>query len=276
MNSTVRFNVGGREVEIYLTDCYKSSKLTSIISEYPTLDNIVFLNHNPDAFGVVVDFLRYGRILVPPSICGNTVELVFDDLGIDLLSNQRHELRNQQPVDATKTEPSKTEDGFYDEGPPQYMPMFAEKGAALQMEKQNTGYSDTSSLVDQLTITVQQKIADLILRTIRPRITSQALQGAFRTTCVLLPSSAAGGVLMSEFPHSNYTEMIYLDNELERFLTQPEVERRFECELMSSLEIPIKFEKKNVFFRSENEFGIAQTTTTRALVIYFELGRQLA
>jgi hypothetical protein len=276
MASTVRFNVGGREFEIHVADCYKSSKLSSIVSEYPSPGNIVFLNHNPDAFGVVVDFLRYGRILIPPSVCAGTVELIFDDLGIDLLRNQRQELRSQEPSDSTKTRPPMIGDGLYDEGPPQYTPMYAEKGAPLQMEKQNTGYPDTSNLVDQLTITVQQKITDLILSTIRPRITSQALQGAFRTTCVLLPSSAHGGALMSEFPHSNYTEMIYLDNDLERFLTQPEVERRFEYELMNSLEIPIKFEKKDVFFRSENEFGIAQTTTMRALVIYFELGRQLA
>ena len=270
MASTIRFNVGGREFEIYLSDCCKVPGLSTSITKDRRRDNIVFLNHNPDAFGVVVDFLRYDRILVPPSVCAKTVELIFDDLCIPLSGAQRRELGN-----AAKTKSATFEDGMYDEMPPQYSTMHLEKDAPLQMEKRNTGDSETSSLFDQLTITVQQKVTDIIHTIIRPRITSQALQGAFRTTCVLLPSTAKDGVMMSEFPHSNYTEIIYLDEELERFLTQPEVERRFEDELMDSFGVPIKTEKKDVFFRNENEFGIAQTTTTRALVIYFELGRLL-
>jgi hypothetical protein len=269
--TTVRFNVGGREFEIYLADCYKSLRLSTFISEYRGKDDVVFLNHNPDAFSVVIDYLRYGRILVPPSVCPKTVQLVFDDLDIQLLYSQRIELQ-----DEGKISPAAIEVSPFDDVPPQYTPAQSERAVLPQKETQKTGHSDTTNLVDQLTITVHQKITDLILSTIRPRIASQALQGAFRSSCVLLPSSAKHGVIMSEFPQSNYTEMVYLDKDLERFLTQPEVERRFESELRHSLEVPIKFEKKDVFFRSENEFGIAQTTTTQALVIEFELGRQLA
>lgn len=267
----MRFNVGGKEFEIYLADCCKSPRLSTFISEHRSRDDVVFLNHNPDAFGVVVDYLRYGRILVPRSVRAKTVELVFDDLCIQLLYSQRMELRN-----VGETRSVMNGDRLHDDIPPQYTPMQSEKSSPLQTETQKSELSDTSkNLVDQLTITVHQKITNLILGTIRPRITSQALRGAFRTTCVLLPSSAQTGVIMSEFPQSNYIEMIYLEQDLERFLTQPEAERLFEYELGNSLEVPFKFEKKDVFFRSENEFGIAQTTTTQALVIDFELGRQL-
>lgn len=267
----MRFNVGGRVFEIYPLDCEKSVTLRQWASEYRHGEKDVFMNHNPDAFGVVIDYLRYGRILVPPSVCAKTVELVFDDLEIELSDSQRMDLLGE-----TKTRSAVSEARLYDDVPPQYTPIYSEKTGHPYMETQKTGSSEATNLVDQLTITVHQKITDLIFNTIRPVITSQALQGAFRTTCVLLPSSARHGVMMSEFPQSSYTETIYLDKDLERFLTQPEAERRFEHELRHSLEVPIKFEKKDVFFRSENEFGIAQTTTAQALVIEFELGRQLA
>ena len=80
---------------------------------------------------------------------------------------------------------------------------------------------------------------------------------------------------MSEFPTSSFTETVYLEKESEKFLGQPEVMRRFEFALRQSLEVPMTFKRQDLFFRSENEFGVYGTTTIQALVIEFELGRQL-
>jgi len=77
---------------------------------------------------------------------------------------------------------------------------------------------------------------------------------------------------MSEFPSSTFTELVYLDPDMEKFLRQPPVMGRFQDALRRSLEVPMTFGRKEVFFRSENEFGILGTTTIDAIIIDFELG----
>ena len=258
--STVTFNIGGKHFTISKACVYKSARLTNLLA-FESLD-IHFLDYNYDAFAVVLDFLRHDRILVPPTVNAKTVELILDDLEIELSSKDREALSTN-----TCSSSSLSETDF----PPQYSPTLNQN--FLGADK--TGQPDTSNLVDQLAITVHQKIADLIISTIRPRITSQALQGAYHTTYVLLPSDVKTCVLMSEFPNSTFTEMVYLEKEVEKFLGQAEVLRRFESALKESLEVPMTFRRQEVFLRSENEFGVYGTMTIHALVIEFELGRQL-
>jgi hypothetical protein len=126
------------------------------------------------------------------------VELIFDDLGISLNNQERTELRGEKQLGS---------DDYDDDSPPQYSSM-AKEGIRItpNSNDEKTGNTDTVNLVNQLLITVQHKIADLIINTIRPCITSQALQGSYHTTYVLLPANVQDGVLMSEFPKSNFTE----------------------------------------------------------------------
>jgi hypothetical protein len=255
--STITLNVGGKEFTISKAHVYKSARLTNLLA-FESSD-AHFLDYNYDAFAVVLDFLRHDRILVPATVNSKTVELILDDLEVKLSLEDREALSTNHGTSSDT------------EFPPQYSSTVNEK----YLLANKTDQLDTSSLVDQLAITVHQKIADLIISTIRPRIATQALQGAYRTTYVLLPSDVKNEVLMSEFPNSTFTEMVYLEKEVEKFLGQPEVLRRFEFALKESVEVPMKFKRQEVFFRSENEFGIYGTMNTQALVIEFELGRQL-
>ena len=258
--SIVKFNVGGKEYAISRDLLHKSPTLTALCS-YKEDGGPIFLDHNYEAFAIALDFLRYNRVLVPPSINPKTVEFILDDLGVSLDHRDRESLSTATYQIAPNS--------FGDEPLPQYTPLPIDKKSPL-----TAGSSDTTNPVDQFVITVEQKIADLIMGTIRPRITSQALQGAYKTTYVLLPEHVKSGVLMSEFPQSNFTEMVYLEKDVERFLRQPEVMRRFEGELKKNLEVLMTFERKDVFLRSENDFGIYGTTTIEALVIEFTLGRR--
>lgn len=257
--STITVNVGGKEFTISKAFVYKSPRLTNLLVFESSEAH--FLDYNYDAFAIALDFLRYDRILVPPTVNGKTVELILDDLGVKLSSKDREALSNN----------SGSSSFFESEFPPQYSPTFNEKPPVAD----KTGQSNTHNLDDQLAIAVHQKIADLILSTIRPRIANQAYQGTYHTTYVLLPSDVKNSVLMSEFPNSTFTEMVYLEKEMEKFLGQPEVLRRFEFALKESLEVPMTFRRQEVFFRSENEFGVYGTMTIQALVIEFELGRHL-
>lgn len=260
--STVRFNVGGKEYAISTSNVYKSEKLSRLLSTRGNEKNVIFLDHNYEAFSVVLDYLRYHRFLIPPTVCRKAVELIIDDLGIHLNEQDRAILGVE----------SKHESHGGEEAPPQYT---STESIDSLSRTQKAGSTNGDNLVDQLLITVQQKIADLIINTIRPRIALQALQGSYHTTYILLPVDVKDGTMISEFPSSNFMELVYLEKDIERFLAQSEVQRRFEVALKRCLEVPMTLTRKDVFFRSENEFGILQTTTVEAIVIEFELGRQV-
>ena len=273
--TTVKFNVGGKEFVIAREHVYKSEKLMAL-AEYHFCDKAIFLDHNYDAFAIVLDYLRYNKILIPPSVNAKTVQLILEDLCIHVPSSQRAALTNGTA--AAKAPPPQLEyEGEAAGGPPQYSQVIHEdkRSISLADTKTRDGMMDTASLASQLANTVHQKITDLIITTIRPRITSQARLGAYRTTYVLLPAMARNGSLMSEFPKSNFTEMVYLEGDVEKFLGQPEVLWKFEVALKDSLEVPITMNTKDVFYRSENEFGVYNTETIQAVVIQFELGRRL-
>jgi hypothetical protein len=261
--TTVKFNVGGKEFMIAREHVYKSEKLMAL-AEYHFSDGAIFLDHNYDAFAIVLDYLRYNKILIPPSVNAKTVQLILEDLCIHVPSSQRAALTINGTAAAKAP-------------PPQYSQVIHEdkRSISLADTKTRDGMMDTASLASQLANTVHQKITDLIITTIRPRITSQARLGAYRTTYVLLPAMARNGSLMSEFPKSNFTEMVYLEGDVEKFLGQPEVLWKFEVALKDSLEVPITMNTKDVFYRSENEFGVYNTETIQAVVIEFELGRRL-
>jgi BTB/POZ domain len=259
--AAVTFNVGGKEFKITRELVYKSSKLTQLV-EGDFRDEVIFLDHNYEAFSVILDFLRYDRILLPPTVSAMGVEIVFDSLKIPLSSAQRNVLTESLHTDK-----------FDPQGPPLYNQVVDEDGHTFSLSDTKGGKSDSSSLPAQLAVTVHQKIADLIITTIRPCITSQVRTGAYRTTYILLPTTLQQGSMMSEFPQSNFTEMVYLEPDVERFLRQTEVLERFEDTLKESLKVPMTMAHRDIFFRSENEYGVYGTITAKALVIEFELGK---
>jgi hypothetical protein len=259
--ATVSFNVGGKEFKIARELVYKSSKLTQLV-ESDFRNEVIFLDHNYEAFSVMLDFLRYDRILVPPVVRATGVKIIFESLKIPLSSAQWNVL----------TGPPHT-DKFDPEGPPQYNQVVDEDSHTFSLSDTKGGKSDYSSLTAQLAITVHQKIADLIITTIRPCVTSQVRTGAYHTTYILLPSTFQQGSMMSEFPQSNFTELVYLEPDVECFLRQTEVLEQFEDTLKESLKVPMTLTHCDIFFRSENEYGVYGTITAKALVIEFELGK---
>ena len=249
---------------------YKSEVLTRMAMDTSS-GGTLFLDYNYDAFAVVLDFLRHDRIFVPPSVDARLVHLLLDELKAYLSDDDKKTLSSASTTTTISTLSS------HEDCPPQYFPSY--NTAPTQEKRPLEPHSTVSSnLIDKLAVSVHQKIANLIISTIRPRIESQALQGAYHTTYVLLPSTptAKRGTLMSEFPSSTFTELVYLDPDTEKFLRQPPVMRRFQDALKRSLEVPMTFGRKDVFFRSENEFGILGTTTIDAIIIDFELGASTA
>jgi len=72
--NNVIFNVGGTKFEISedLVKKYPNSKLSSLFS---SAKNETFIDHNPLAFSVILDYLRYDRLLVPENVAKEVIEL---------------------------------------------------------------------------------------------------------------------------------------------------------------------------------------------------------
>jgi 23S rRNA U2552 (ribose-2'-O)-methylase RlmE/FtsJ len=269
--STVNFNVGGKEFTISEKLIRKSHKL-DYLNGLRISDEPIFLDYNFDAFSVVLDFLRHDKMFIPSTVHGKLVELIIDDLGIQISYSQRERLRKAadglQSTFNSQEDISKTHST--EESPPQYTPSSSQLQPVDLKED-----TDSERLTEQLFDAVEQKVADLILRSMYPRIKSQARQGSFRTSYVLLPQEARNGTVTSKFEASKFIEMVYLDEEKEKFLTQPEVMAHFEEALKVKVGLPVKILRRVVYVRRENEFGILETAEFSALVIDFELHRSL-
>jgi hypothetical protein len=88
---TVIFNVGGQRFEISqaLIGPYPGSKLSQLFQKAqqqqqgPNSSRELFIDHNPAAFAVILDYLRYsGRLLVPKSVCTSVVLLQMQAFGL--------------------------------------------------------------------------------------------------------------------------------------------------------------------------------------------------
>jgi hypothetical protein len=73
MSNSRIFNVGGKNFEISkdLIQKYPNSKFSSLFSS----PNEIFIDHNPLAFSVILDYLRYNRLLVPNNVAKEVIEL---------------------------------------------------------------------------------------------------------------------------------------------------------------------------------------------------------
>ncbi|CAG8765567.1 1642_t:CDS:2, partial [Acaulospora morrowiae] len=80
---TVLFNVGGTRFEIQrnLVQSYPKSRLAELVNS-ASKDNVIFIDHNPLAFSVILDFLRYKKIVVPRNVAREVVELQLQEFEI--------------------------------------------------------------------------------------------------------------------------------------------------------------------------------------------------
>ena len=266
--ATVNFNVGGKQFTISKRHILKSTKL-DYLDGLRISDEPIFLDYNYEAFSVVLDYLRHDQFLVPPNVDGNLVELIIDELGI-IISHSQRQILVKSGIDFQKLMQVPPSNETTAELPPQYTPCTTTSSPSVEVKKPN---SNSGTIIDQLFIAVEQKVAELIFSTLYPRISSQAQQGAFRTTYILLPYGARNGVMTSQFESSKFVERVYLQETQDRFLTQPEVLDHFADALREKVGVPVTFTNRNVSVRKENEFGILETASFSALVIEFELGR---
>jgi len=89
---TVTFNVGGTTFEITkdLFNAYPKSALYKLVnqssssfsSRFSSSKQTIFLDHNPSAFSVVLDYIRHKRLHVPKNVAREVVELQLKEFGL--------------------------------------------------------------------------------------------------------------------------------------------------------------------------------------------------
>ncbi|PKK68877.1 hypothetical protein RhiirC2_698415, partial [Rhizophagus irregularis] len=81
--NNVIFNVGGTKFEISedLVKKYPNNELYYLFSSASS-KNEIFIDHNPLAFSVILDYLRYGKLLVPGNVAKEVIELQLKEFRI--------------------------------------------------------------------------------------------------------------------------------------------------------------------------------------------------
>ncbi|CAG8504914.1 14498_t:CDS:2 [Ambispora leptoticha] len=307
--NTAVFNVGGTRFEINadLIRQYPNSLLAQRISEqeYASKDpNIVgvyndpsfpslfspkpeiFLDHNPLAFGVILDYLRYKRIMVPRDVAKEVVELQLREFGIPYESLSEE--------DATSYTDKQNGDDL-----PSYESVFRGVSSSVRDEK-------THSLRDTVEIVARKRLDAMIQDVILPCLKRHAKRGHqqvafYLTPHNVTPQTIAGELTYSSIPH----EWIYLPNsplsnsssssyhslssfgsssssllqkqdedELPdlRFLLQKDTLKRFE-DLVKQRSGVRKVDAKEVevSVRTENEFGLIFTKSFNILEVCVQI-----
>ncbi|KAG9287503.1 hypothetical protein G9A89_023875 [Geosiphon pyriformis] len=197
---TAVFNVGGTRFEINteLIKQYPFSRLSQLLKEslsYPLSFNNessllsqkkeIFLDHNPLAFSVILDYLRYKRLLVPNNVAREVVELQLREFGI--------------PYGNITEE---TFESSYEEELPSYQAALGGFPAA---------YRERGSLKDMVFSVSQKRLDSMIQDVILPYLKRHAKRGHRKVAFYLTPHGVNPQTTASDLNYlSGPHEWIYL------------------------------------------------------------------
>jgi len=252
--STVTFNVGGTKFEIKkdIAKSFPNSKLAKLVSSTSSKKE-VFIDHNPLAFSVILDYLRYKQLCVPRNVAREVVELQLKDLGIPYQSDALEKGENI----------NENEDGL-----PSYE--VALNGYSTIYQNQDSSLKDTVILVSL------RRMNTLCTDVILPFLKRHAKRGHHQVTFYLSQNSVTPNNISTELEHmSDPHEWIYLpssptctnsldlksndDEDLPdlKFLLQRNNLEKLENFLLSKSGVKkVVAREVDVSCRTENEFGL--------------------
>ncbi|RIB05571.1 hypothetical protein C2G38_2253736 [Gigaspora rosea] len=233
---TVVFNVGGTKFQIQrsLVQSYPNSYLAALVnSALASEDQEVFVDHNPLAFSVILDFLRYKSLMVPKIVAQEVVELQLREFGI--------------PYDSLT-------EAIEDEELPSYDATVA-----------------SSSLRDTVLQVSTRRMDTLISDVILPYLKRHAKRGHRQVIFYLTPNSVTQNNITSELDHINDPhEWIHLPSkneatekedqsdlpDLQFLLQKDQLKRLGELITKRSGVKRVEVSEAVVSCRTENEFGL--------------------
>ncbi|CAG8466735.1 34_t:CDS:2 [Acaulospora colombiana] len=264
---TVLFNVGGTKFEInrYLVQAYPKSRLAELINSGSGGIEI-FIDHNPLAFSVILDFLRYKRLVVPRNVAREVVELQLQEFGIPY-DNLTEGVRESDELPSYEATVNKFPGPYRDE-----------------KRVHNSLLKDT---VLEVSI---RKMDTLVTDVILPFLKRHAKRAHREVTFYLTPNIVTPQNITSELEHqSDPHEWIYLPSSEEslkfkssvdvdsesddlpdiKFLLQRDTLERLEDFIVTKSSVKrVEARKLEVNFRTENEFGLLFTKTMGIVEIH--------
>ncbi|CAB4416883.1 unnamed protein product [Rhizophagus irregularis] len=182
--NNVIFNVGGTKFEISedLVKKYPNNELYSLFSSSSS-KNEIFIDHNPLAFSVILDYLRYGKLLVPGNVAKEVIELQLKEFRI--------------PYDNI------VEDDNEEDNLPSYESIIGEFSAPYKDYK--------NSLKDTVINNAIKRLDTLIQDVILPYLKRHAKRGHQQVTFYLTPNVVTSKNITTELEHlTDPHEWIYL------------------------------------------------------------------
>ena len=201
----VIFNVGGRRFEISfaILQKYPDSQLHRLANGLGPLSlssisnsfsgREVFLDHNPDAFQCVLDYMRYGgRVLVPRSVCRDVVVLQMKQFGL--------------PVDHIE-EPSPNSGND--------LPSYDEL-MGLSGDKKGEKSASGSSSYGKVNSVMAQKLSSLVNMLLYPCIADYARQGYIKVYIYLTDQQIQASNVASTIEDDAPVEWMFLGNQVRK------------------------------------------------------------
>ncbi|CAB4386980.1 unnamed protein product [Rhizophagus irregularis] len=182
--NNVIFNVGGTKFEISedLVKKYPNNELYYLFSSASS-KNEIFIDHNPLAFSVILDYLRYGKLLVPGNVAKEVIELQLKEFRI--------------PYDNI------VEDDNEEDNLPSYESIIGEFSAPYKDYK--------NSLKDTVINNAIKRLDTLIQDVILPYLKRHAKRGHQQVTFYLTPNVVTSKNITTELEHlTDPHEWIYL------------------------------------------------------------------
>ncbi|KAJ3292708.1 hypothetical protein HK104_005096 [Borealophlyctis nickersoniae] len=256
---TTTYNVGGQRFQINkaLVQKYPKSRLASLAAKSKGQE--VFVDANPQAFAVILDYLRYDRLLVPPSVCREVVQLQLQELDIPFAQ------MDQLPIDQL-------------EPPPSYRPST---GASMAM-----GTKSDSTRVDiptELARATQSKLNSLITNSLLPRLRTHASNGIHTLSFFFLPRNISKSAIVSHLTNgsdaaSATVEFVTLDGtgvdgdvSIE-FLGQPGVLEELKKMAVWRLSVKkVAISSRDITTRVENDLGLFESCSVRTIEVVVDI-----
>ncbi|KAH0551691.1 hypothetical protein GP486_007090 [Trichoglossum hirsutum] len=257
----VHLDVSGKRFSLPRAMIYKFpfSRLADISCatspEYPG-----FVDMDADVFAVVVNFLRYDELHIPPTVSPATVQRAFSSLGIDgpgvpvgstIVTHSSKELLSgppaDEPIPSYEESLRSASQGSYNTPERDYS--SKSQGVSNAQGMRAHGFmnhaiaSSQGVLPAQIASVREQRIQILLDTYVQPLLDEQALSGLYKTTFILVPSnvvplqdgdspstpnaiegSSAADVVVG-FPSEDFVKLVRLkgpENKLE-FWRQPAI-----------------------------------------------------
>lgn len=278
--ATTQFNVGGNIMEIStkLIQRFPESRLL----QYTTQKQPIFLDYNPYAFMVILDYLRTDTLYIPRNVSKDLVIRLLKELNITFYQTQEVDseisLSRLNPFDSPTTSNSGIRSPTQDNAlPPAYFEAsnFGQSTSGISKTSNQSPVSETSQhrytqSLDSQQKALYKKMEPMIFADLLPLISGHVDQGHTRVRIYIVPDGVTKDSIANNTEEEDlgFPKEFYKAPETMLFLMQPKALELLLKTIKYSTGIDnTKLAIRNITIRSENAFGLYESKSIDILVL---------